>query len=184
MKTNPKTCDLELLDRYSDHELGADEYTLLDKHLEDCPFCQKILRDNQSISALFGAGIDEELSETHLQAVEERVFAVFDRKRAPWWSKLGCAFASKRFYVPATAVLAGVVLLSFFMQPTASVSGPSAIISSLRADVGSVMILETPKSHHTVIWFNEPASESDKNGGVQQDDSASLTFPGKGFLAA
>lgn len=36
-----------------------------------------------------------------------------------------------------------------------SVPGPSAVINSVDAYGSSVMILETAKTHHTILWFSE-----------------------------
>ena len=34
--------------------------------------------------------------------------------------------------------------------------GPSAIVKSIDTDFASVMIIETQKEKHTIIWFSEP----------------------------
>ena len=39
---------------------------------------------------------------------------------------------------------------------------PSAIVSSFTGQISSVMIIETPKEHHTIIWFSEDVN---MNGG-------------------
>jgi anti-sigma factor RsiW len=184
MKKDIKNCNPELLDRYLDQELGPDDASMVAKHLEQCPSCQKALRENQAISGLFREKMHEVLSQVNLQAIETRVVAAIDDQRIPWWSALRNLFVSKRFYVPATAVVAGLVLLGVLLTPSPPVSAPSAIISSFKGDVGSVMFLETPKLRQTVIWFNEPVSPNDQNGAQGPEGSAILDFPRQRFHIA
>jgi len=184
MKASNKTCNAELLYQYLDGELGPEEASMIALHLKGCPSCRKALRDNQAVAGLLRAAIDEELSRVNLQAIETRVVAAMDGQRTPWWSKIGTLCISKRFYIPATAIIAGLVLLSVFRTPTPAVPGPSAIISSFKGEVGSVMILETPKSHQTVIWFNEPVLPNGQNGKSGPEGSAISGFPTQPFYIA
>ncbi|UCD86600.1 MAG: zf-HC2 domain-containing protein, partial [Desulfobacterales bacterium] len=62
MTTDQTSCDLTMLSRFFDQELGPDEQSRIDKHLKYCPASQKVLRANQSISTLRRAGLEEELS--------------------------------------------------------------------------------------------------------------------------
>lgn len=160
-----------------DGELSPQENVLAQKHVEDCPFCRKALRDNQTLASLLRTKIASDLSRVNLQTIETRVITAIETHKIPWGARLRNLLISKRFYVPATAVVASLVLLGIFWTPSPSVSGPSAIISSLKSDVGSVMILETPKSHQTVIWFNEPAAPNGQNGKSSPEGSAILGFP-------
>jgi len=184
MKKVTNKCNFKLLDRYLDRELGPEDTSLLAGHLEKCPSCQEALRENQAISDLFREKMHEVLSRVNLQAIETRVVAAIDDQRTPWWATLRNLFVSKRFYVPATAVVAGVVLLSVLLTPSPPVSAHSAIISSFKGDVGYVMFLETPKSRQTVIWFNEPVSPNDQNGAHEPEGSAILDFPKQRFHIA
>jgi hypothetical protein len=176
MKKVVNKCNFKLLDRYLDRELDSEDSSLVAGHLEKCPYCQKALRENQAISDLFRGKMHETVSQVNLQAVETRVLAAIKNQRAPWWSTLQNLFVSKRFYVPATALVAGLVLLGVFLTPSPPVSTPSAIISSFKGDVGSVMFLETPTSHQTVIWFNEPVSPGVPNGAQGQEGSVILDY--------
>lgn len=176
MKMDPAICDPTLVNRFFDQELGPDEYALMSEHIKHCPSCQKALQDAEAISALFGTALDKELSRAKLERVEERVLAFIHRTKTPWWLKLGHLFVAKRFYVPATAVIAGLILYFFFLAPPTSVSGPSAIINSLKGNVGSVMILETPKSHQTILWFSEPLMSGDEDNGIEENQSTVSTY--------
>lgn len=166
MKMNQMTCDPNLLNRFFDQELGPDESARMAHHLKYCGSCQEALRDNQSVSALLRTSLDEALARISFEEVEEGVLALIHRKRGPWWMKLRDQVVSKRFYVPAAAVATGVVLFFALVTGPAPAPGPSAIINSFQGDVGSVMILETEKSHHTILWFSENPSPDGDDGGL------------------
>jgi len=149
-----KDCDPALIERFFDNELGPDEHQRVSKHLKSCPSCQKVLRDNQAISTLFKSSFNKELSQTNLDDLEERVVDLIRKKSVPWWKKISDLFVSRKLLIPATAMAAILIFITLTRQP-APVSDPSAIIKSFSGDVSSVMIIETPKSRQTVIWYNE-----------------------------
>ena len=97
-------CDPTLLGRLFDRELGLDEDARVGRHLKNCPSCQKELRENEDISTLFKAGLDDQLSRIDLSDLEPRVLELIQRNRVPWWMRLRDLFVSKRFLVPATAI--------------------------------------------------------------------------------
>jgi anti-sigma factor RsiW len=167
MKMDQKTCDSNLLNRFFDEELGPDESARMAHHLKYCPSCQETLRHNQSVSTLFRTGLDEVLAPINFEKVEEGVLALMHKKRGPWWMKLRDQLVCKRFYVPAAAAAAGLVLFFALVTGPAPAPGPSAIINSFEGDVGSVMILETEKAHHTILWFSENPSSGGDDLGLQ-----------------
>ena len=148
-------CDPTLLARLFDRELGLDEAARVGRHLKNCPSCQKELRENEDISTLFKAGLDDQLSRIDLSDLEQRVLEHIQRNRVPWWMRLRELFVSKRFLVPATAIATILLLFSLTRHPV-TVSGPSAIIDSFTGEISSVIILETPRSRQTILWFSEP----------------------------
>lgn len=178
MKIDETTCDPTLLNRFLDQELAPDEHARIRNHLKDCPACQKAVRDNQSVTSLFKTGLDEALAHVNLEDMEARVLALIHTRRAPWWMKLRNLCVSKKFYVPATAVAAGLVLFLALVRHPAPVPGPSAIINSFEGDVTSVMILETHKSHQTILWFKEAPMPSGDHGEPQQNHITFRTFSG------
>lgn len=155
MKRVHTKCDSALLSRFFDQELGPEERAGISEHIQNCPSCQKALQDNKYISALFKAGLDKELSQTDLDDLDQKILALVRRKRFPWRMRLRDLFISKKFLIPATAMATILVLFFSLTREPVSVSGPSAIINSITGDLSSVIIIETPKSRQTIIWFNE-----------------------------
>ncbi|MCP4664758.1 MAG: zf-HC2 domain-containing protein [Deltaproteobacteria bacterium] len=155
MKKVPTKCEPALVSRFSDGELGPEEHALLSSHLRDCASCQKTHRENQALSALFKASLEGELSQVNLHAFEQGVMDKIQAGNSPWWMGFRDLLAPKKILIPAAAMAAMLVLFFSLMRPLAPVTAPSAIINSFTGEVSSVMIIETPKSRQTIIWFNE-----------------------------
>jgi anti-sigma factor RsiW len=156
-------CDHEALSRFLDEELGPEEHGRINEHLKYCPFCQKALRANQSISACLRAGLEGAFSHADAEEFEDRLLDRIQKKGIPRWTQVSSLIMSKKFYVPAAAVATALMLLFSVARGPAPEPGPSAIINSFKGDVASVMILETQKSHQTILWFSENAVSGDDN---------------------
>ena len=154
MKKPHIACDEELIGRFFDGELGQKEQDRLNRHLKDCPSCQEIFRDNRAISALFRGTLEREISQTRFSVLETRVLERIRQKETPWWKRLLRLFFSNKLLIPATAAAALILFIAITKAPT-TVSDPSALIGSFSGEVSSVMIIETPKSHQTIIWYKE-----------------------------
>jgi len=150
-----KTCDRILLSRYVDRELGPAENNRVISHLTECPSCQKELRENEVLSTLYRSGLEEQLSRIEFRDLEKNVLEHVREKRVPWWMNPKGLVFSKRLLVPAAAMAAMVVLFFSFARQPALSPVPSAIIKSLSGEMSSVVVIETPKTHQTIIWFNE-----------------------------
>ena len=155
MKKVSTKCDPALVSRFSDGELGPEEHALISSHLRDCASCQKTHRENQALSAICKAGLEGELSRVNLHGLEQGVMDKIQAGRDPWWVGFRDLLAPKKLLIPAAAMAAMLVLFFSLMKPLAPVTAPSAIINSFTGDVSSVMIIETPKSRQTIIWFSE-----------------------------
>ncbi len=158
MKKSRCKCDPILSDKFFDQELGQDEHAQVSEHLRHCTSCQKALQENESISALFVNSLGKAVSRTMSDNLENSIISKLETRKVI--SVFSFQFSIfnflKKFFIPATAMAAAILIFFFtFTKPPASVAGPSAIVSSFTGDIASVMILETPESHRTIIWFNE-----------------------------
>ncbi len=154
MKKAHHECDEELIGRYFDGEVSQEESDSISRHLKDCSSCQKILRDNQAISTVFRDSLEREVSQADFGVLETRVLDQIRQKENPWWERITKLFFSNKLLIPATAVAALILFFAITREPT-TISGPSAIIEAFSGEVSSVMIIETPKSHQTIIWYKE-----------------------------
>ncbi len=156
MKKIGNECDPTLIDRFFDKELDQDEHARISKHLAHCSLCQKRVQDNQVISALFKAGLDKELSQTNFDGLEERMVGLVRNKEIVWWKKFIDLSLPKKLVVPIAA-MAAILLFFCLTRNPSPVSAPSAIVKSFSGEVSSVMIIETPKSRQTIVWYTEPS---------------------------
>ncbi len=155
MKKARTKCDQALVSRFYDGETGPEEHARLSSHVRDCAYCQKTHQENQALSALFKAGLEEELSRVNIHSLEQGVMDEIQAAQAPWWLGFKDILAQKKLILPAAAMAAMFVLFFSLLRPIAPVTAPSAIINSFTGEVSSVMIIETPKTRQTIIWFNE-----------------------------
>lgn len=169
------TCDSKMLSLFFDRELAPEASVTIGEHIEHCRTCEQELRDHRFVSSLLKAGVEQEMSRAHLQAVEERVIALI-RSKSLWWVHLKSLFLSKKLYVPAAVVAAMLVMFFHLARTPTPASGPSAIIDSLQGDFASVMILETQKSRQTILWIHE-ASDLRDNGGDPTDQTGLGPLP-------
>lgn len=154
MKKAHHDCNEELIGRYLDGEVSQEEHDGISRHLKDCLSCQKILEDNQSISTVFRDTLKIESSHAGFAVLKTRVLDQIRQKENPWWKRLAKRFSSIRILIPATALAALVLFFAIPRSPT-TISDPSAIVEAFSGDVSSVMIIETPKSRQTIIWYKE-----------------------------
>ncbi len=77
-----------------------------------------------------------------------------NHEKIPWGNIFG--FSKKYILVKLTSI-AMISLISLFILQKAlfTPTGPSAIVKYVDTDYSSVMIIETQKEQHTIIWFNE-----------------------------
>lgn len=148
------SCDPAMISRFFDHELDQKEYDRVARHLEICPLCQRTLEEMKGLSGAVNDYVRENLTETVEGSLEKKVLEYIHKKEAPWWKKTGEFFLSKKFLIPLTTSVALILFLSvFFRSPTQT--GPSAIVTSLSGNMDSVIIMETPQTHQTILWFTE-----------------------------
>ena len=154
MAVEKEFCNEELLNRYLDRETTPEETQRVDRHLQRCPACRQQLQLQGELAQQVRREISAARRAVDFEQLQRRILSAARRPRHAWvdWRE---TLLSWKLLVPvaATAVLALFVFNSLFQAPAPP--GPSAIINSFTGRVSSVMILETPQSHHTVIWYEE-----------------------------
>ena len=145
------------ISRYVDNELPRDLYLAIDTHQQDCPDCRRLIGQYRLMAAGFSNHVKHRTA-----AIDRRILK--DRLVAARQSKTGTASPSlirlfnKNIYLKLASIVAILVIsLAVFREPPAGPDpeGPSAIVKSVDTDVTSVMIIETEKQQHTIIWFSE-----------------------------
>jgi hypothetical protein len=148
------SCDLSLISRFHDNELFGEELEHTKRHIQDCPYCQKALHDMERISGHVKKYIERKSPLTEDRSVEYYVLGEIQKYNSPWWIRLKDFFFSKKIMIPIAAMAAFTLIFVTLIQPSFN-GGPSAIVSSVSGEVSSIVILETPDTHQTILWFNE-----------------------------
>lgn len=143
------------ISRYIDGDLSRHQRRQIRQHLGTCPACRDLAARFQEVTPTFneltelpGGSIDparlyERLQQSTENPADFRARRIFTRPVRP--------------FLVAAASLAALFVISLFALNNhgPAITGPSAIVKSIDTDYAAVMILETPETHHTIIWYSE-----------------------------
>jgi len=158
MAVEKEFCNAELLNRYIDRETTPEETQRVDRHLQRCASCRQQLQQQGELAQRLRREVSAARQAVDFERLEMRIVSAAGSPRAPLVHLLEMLFSWK-LMVPVAATVALALFFFTSLFPPTAPPGPSAIINSFTGRVSSVMILETPQSHHTVIWYSEEATE-------------------------
>jgi len=132
---------------FVDEEMSTDGYKKLAQHLSICSDCRLLADQYKNISSIFNKHADQKKINLDPEKLKkESGFYARDIPKRPW-TNIYLKLAS------ITAIL--MISLFAFQGELLRPKGPSAIVTSVNTDFSSVMIIETQKDKHTIIWFSE-----------------------------
>ncbi len=156
MKTKCSKYAPEDISRFVDNELFKDQYKTIAQHIEQCPHCSQLSQHYRTLSTAFNNHVHGKQNLKINKAVLEQKFDSTKQNHGknPWKNIFGF---SKKYIFVKIAGIAMISLISLFtFQKTLFIPAePSAIIKYVDTYYSSVMIVETHKKQHTIIWFNE-----------------------------
>jgi anti-sigma factor RsiW len=157
------TCDEMLLDRYLDDDLDTIDKAQVEAHVARCRQCRRQVAALQAFSQKLRDRVQHAADSVDFVDLEKQVLnkALRQHRFRGGFSRF---VDSLKYTLPATAA-AGLLLFfaysNYVIQPPPV---PSAIINSFTGSMSSVIILETPETRQTILWYNEdPDVESDQN---------------------
>lgn len=145
----------EQISRFVDKELSEDVFQTLDDHQTLCPDCRDLINSYQTISKLFSNHTDQQIAKINSNQATEKLKSVFNKTTPNFFGFAGKGFGKNIYLKLASIVVIMVISLVAFQGRLTSPSGPSAIVKSINTDFSSVMIIETERQKHTIIWFSE-----------------------------
>ena len=154
MEQKSTSCNFSLISRFHDDELFGEELEYTKRHIQACPSCSKALHDMERISGQVTRYIKKNSSLTEDRSVEYYVLEEVRKNNSTWWIRLKDLIFSKKIMIPVTAMAAFTLFFVTLIQPSFN-RGPSAIVSSVSGEVSSIVILETPDTNQTILWFDE-----------------------------
>ena len=154
-------CNKQQLSRYIDSETDPQEVQRIERHLQHCADCLRYVQQQRELAQQLRREVTAAQQAVDFDRLEKQITSAAD-KQAKWSSWLPESWFSWKVVLPAaaTAALALFIFTPWFQPPPPS--GPSALIKSFTGKVSSVMILETPKSQRTVIWYSEETTENNE----------------------
>lgn len=159
----------EFISRVADDEVPEQEHSDFIRHAESCSACADTLADFRLMRQLFFSHTESEVSRIRTELPPITLTAPQQAKNREglqgWFSRMTGvlkavfgrgAMGLKLASLSAASLILAVSLFTWLGDSgTAMVPGPSAIVNSVDTYGSSVMIIETPESHHTIIWFSE-----------------------------
>ncbi len=153
MKKPSRNCDPVIVSRFFDKELDPADNASVDRHINSCPSCRKMLDDLKTLSRQVRTHITGRCDTDHA-SIEKSLLETICKKKTPFRERVKEAVLAKKVWIPVIAA-ASLLLVFFTVFQSPGVTEPSAIIASLSGDVSSVVIIETPRTRQTILWFNE-----------------------------
>jgi len=151
----------ELLEKYFDREITGEEKSLVERHLSDCPSCQKSLRAMEGISNVLKSTVEKALNEETFSWVWEKIERRIQLEGGiSWWESLRSwlqlsPLSQKKIWVPLVAItMLFLFTIPFFFQKTPSLPAPS-VVEYVESQTSNVMVYELEKAKVTVIWLFE-----------------------------
>jgi len=153
-----KTCNqytFEQISEFVDNELPQQLMTDITRHCEKCVACQRTVDQLASISDVFLAHVSQKVAAMDTSGLDKTMdnFRPGDEKTVfgNIFGMLGQHLYLKLSFITAILMIGLFTFNTTFMTP----SGPSAIVKYVDTEMPSVMIFETEKQKHTIIWFTE-----------------------------
>ena len=115
---------------------------------------QRVSPGHRNLGDRLKSSLDQVLTDSERTLVENRVIAQVRKQNRQPWAGLQKLLVPKRLFALTAATGLLLFVLAFFFEAETP-SGPSAIVTSFQGEYSSVMIMETPETRNTIIWFDE-----------------------------
>lgn len=168
-------CDPERLDRYIDGELGIDDSESVKAHLIRCPDCQEQIKHRHRMAEAFRSEMNHAASRTNFDRIEDHIIRRIRKGQRKVPERFQRILFSKSFLMPVSALTAAILIFFFITNPLRPEPVPSALINSFTGSISSAMIIETPESRHTILWFSEDSNLAGEENAAHQ--SRLFRFP-------
>ncbi len=158
MENTCKIYDEKTISKFVDNELSPEENKAIAKHISECSVCNNIVEQYAHLSDLFEQSTSKQVDKIDTNLLGQNVLEQISREENGFLKK-SFDYFSPKFYIKVASVVVLMVasLVYLQIQPMGSLdtAGSSAIVKSVDGNISSVMIFETEKSKHTIIWFSE-----------------------------
>lgn len=146
----------EDISRFVDIELSSDQCRAFEHHLSLCRECSRLFGQYKDLSLAFSRHTHKTAVGIAALNLEHKLEQKIQCSEEKPYQNISGRFG-KNLYLKLAGIAAVVMIGFFSFDPTllGTPSGPSAIVNSVDTEYTSVMIIETQKEKHTIIWFSE-----------------------------
>jgi hypothetical protein len=157
MKTKCSKYTPEDISMFVDNEFFKDQYRTLAQHIEQCSHCNELARQYKTLSDVFHNHVHERQQGLKINKalLEQKFDKIIQSHGQSTWSNIFGLSKKYIFIKFAGVIMISLISLFAFQKIMTKPTGPSAIVKYVDTDYSSVMIIETEKEKHTIIWFNE-----------------------------
>lgn len=145
----------EQISLFVDRELSHADMLTIEEHLKQCRQCREQAEQFKTMADIFSKHATRQVDDLEKRPIRESLQAEMasDGKKS---QKVKDWLFGKNKILKLASIVAIMIFgwVGYQGQFTAP-AGPSAIVQSLDTDYSSVMILETEKQKHTIIWYTE-----------------------------
>lgn len=143
----------EDISRFVDNELPHNLYHTLAQHLNHCPDCSRITEEYKTLSAVFRDHAHQEILKINPGKLKQKLAHTLQNSEKKSLGNI-FGFFGRNMYLKLASI-AAILMISLYTFQGDHPTGPSAIVKSVDTNFASVMIIETQKEKHTIIWFSE-----------------------------
>jgi anti-sigma factor RsiW len=134
------------ISQFADKEVSERERDGFIRHMAQCRTCAETEAQFRQINQTFTRHINSQVS--HIR--KELPPLSLEKKHG--WFRLPVGLGLKLASLGAAAL---ILMISLYPGINDPVQNPSAIVNSIDTYGSSVMIIESPNTQHTIIWFSE-----------------------------
>ncbi len=157
MKKNCSQYTSEEISRFVDNELGRKKMQAVKAHIECCSQCRKLADNYRFMTEAINVHAQKHIHGIDSSMAGMKLTKIMHKSENRSYAHIPEFFGRYAYLkIAAIAVIAVASGFLFMSRPVHSpVAGPSAIVKSVDTNFDSVMIIETQKQKHTIIWFSE-----------------------------
>jgi hypothetical protein len=160
MKTKCSKYRPEHISRFVDNELfpeilNQDQKQAMTQHIKQCQHCSELSKQYRTLSAIYKNHVNDEAIKIDNALIKKKINRIMQNSGKNQWKNI-FGFTQKHLtFKLACAAMILFIGIFTFQKTLFSPSGPSAIVKYVDTDFASVMIIETQKEQHTIIWLSE-----------------------------
>jgi len=140
---------------YCSNSSGSGQEIAMAEHIQQCRYCSEESRRYRTLSDRFKNHVNDTIFQVDSAVIKHKLIKVMQDHEKKSWKNIFQVSRKYIFLKLTTIVLILFACIFTYQKIHFLPNGPSAIVKYLDTDYSSVMIIETQKEKHTIIWLGE-----------------------------